>query len=228
MRSIRLVAEGPVLFEFNSVLCWWYVCFDLYRGINDFKKGYQPRTIIVKDEKRDLVADSHSIMTRWRNYFSQFLNVHGAKEVRQEEIHTEEPLVPEPSAFEVEVAIEKLKNHKSPGIDQIPAELIKADGRTIRCAIHKLIISIWNKEELPEEWQESIIVPIHKKGDKTDCNNYRGISVLRTTYKILSNILLSSLISYAEEVTGDHQLGFRRNRSTTDHMFCIRQILNVP
>jgi hypothetical protein len=71
--------------------------------------------------------------------------------------------VPEPSALEVELAIE---NHKSPGIDQIPAELIKAGGRTIHCAIHKLLISIWNKEELPEEWKELIIVPIHKKGDK--------------------------------------------------------------
>ena len=91
--------------------------------------------------------------------------------------------------------------------------------------IHKLIISIWNKEELPEEWKGSIIVPIHKKGDKTDCNNYRGISLLPTTYKILSNILLSRLIPYAEEVIGDHQCGFRRNRSAIDHIFCIRQIL---
>jgi len=56
--------------------------------------------------------------------------------------------------------VEKLKSHKSPGIDQIPAELIKAGGRTFRRAIHKLIISICNKEELPEEWKESIIVPI--------------------------------------------------------------------
>ena len=78
--------------------------------------------------------------------------VHGAKDVRQAEIHTAEPLVPEPSAFEVELVIEKLKSHRSPGIDQIPAELIKAGGRTIRCAIHKLIISIWNKEELPEDF----------------------------------------------------------------------------
>ena len=85
--------------------------------------------------------------------------------------------------------------------------------------------SIWNKQELPDEWEESIIVPIHKKGDKTDCSNYRGISLLPTTYKILSNILLSRLIPYAEEVTGDHQCGFRCNRSTTDHIFCIRQIL---
>jgi len=65
---------------------------------------------------------------------------------RQAEIHTVKPLVSEPSAFEVELAIGKPKNHKSPGIDQIPAELIKAGGRTICCAIHKLIISIWNKE----------------------------------------------------------------------------------
>ena len=68
----------------------------------------------------------------------------------------------------------------------------------------------------PEEWKESIIVPIHKKGDKTDCNNYRGISLLPTTYKILSNILLSRLTPYAKEIIGDHQRGFRRNRSTID------------
>jgi hypothetical protein len=80
--------------------------------------------------------------------------------------HTAEPLVSELSASEVELAIDKLKSRKSPGIDQIPAELIKAVGRTIRRAIHKLIISIWNKEELPEEWKESIIVPMYNMGDK--------------------------------------------------------------
>jgi hypothetical protein len=80
---------------------------DLYRGINDMKKGYQPRTRIVKDVIGYLVADSHSIMARWRNYFLQILNVHGVSDVRQEEIHTAEPLVPEPSALEIELAIEK-------------------------------------------------------------------------------------------------------------------------
>ena len=53
----------------------------LYRGINEFKKGYQPRCNRVKDEKGDLVADSHSIVVRWRNYFSQLINVHGVKDV---------------------------------------------------------------------------------------------------------------------------------------------------
>jgi len=59
---------------------------DLYRGINDLKKGYQPRCNIVKDEKGDLVADSHSFVARWRNYFSQLFNVHGIKDVGQAEI----------------------------------------------------------------------------------------------------------------------------------------------
>jgi len=179
----------------------------------------------VKDEKDDLVADSHSIMARWRKYFSQLFNVHGFEEVGQAEIHTAEPLVPEPSASEFVLAIYKLKSHKSPGIDQIPAELIKAGGRTSCLEIHKLITSIWKKEKLPEEWKESIIIPIHKKGDNTDCNNYRGISLLQATYKILSNILLSRLIPYSQEIIGNHQCGFRCNKSTIDHIFCIRQIL---
>ena len=62
--------------------------------------------------------------------------------------------------------LKKPKNYKSPGIDQIPAELIKAGSKTIRGEIHKLIISIWNKQELSDECKESIIVPIYKKGDK--------------------------------------------------------------
>jgi len=110
-------------------------------------------------------------------------------------------------------------------IDQIPAEMIKAGGRTICLEIHKRITSIWKKEKLPEGWKESNVVPIHKKGDKTDCSNYRGISLLPTTYKIISNILLSRLIPYAKEIIDDHQCGFRRNRSTIDYIFCIRQIL---
>ena len=85
--------------------------------------------------------------------------------------------------------------------------------------------SIWNKEELPENLKESIIVPIYKKGDKTYCNSYRGISLLPATYKILSNILPSKLSPYAEEIIGYHQCGFRRNRSPTFYVFSTRPIL---
>ena len=155
-----------------------------------------------------MVADSHSILARWKNHFSQLLNVHGVNVIRQTEIHTAVPLVPESNATEVELAIEKLTSHKSPGTVQIPAELTKAGGRTIHSKIHKLINSIWNTTELPEEWKESIIVPTYKKGDNRDCSYYTGISLVFTTDKILSNILLSKLIPHAEEIISDHQCGF--------------------
>jgi hypothetical protein len=116
-----------------------------------------------------------------------------------------EPLVPGTSHFEFEIVIAKLKNYKSPGSDQIPAELFQAGSEILLSAIHKLVNSVWNKEELPDQWKESIILPIHKKSDKTDCNNYRGISLLLTSYKILSNILLSRLSPYVDEIIGDHK-----------------------
>jgi len=100
----------------------------------------------------------------------------------QSAIYTAEPLVPQPSVFEVELAIEELKCQKSSSIDQIPTELI----------------SICNKEELPEEWKQSVTVPVYRNVDETDCNNYRGI----LHYKIISNILLSRLTPYGEEIIG--------------------------
>jgi hypothetical protein len=85
----------------------------LYRGIIHFQRSYQPGNNIVKNKNGDLVADSHSILSLWRKYFSQLLTVHGANEVRHTEIHTADPLVPEPSAFESEMADEEIKRHKS-------------------------------------------------------------------------------------------------------------------
>jgi hypothetical protein len=85
---------------------------DLYRGINGFKRGYQPRNNLVKDENWDLLGDSNNILNRQKNYFSQLLNVHNVSDFRQIEVHTAEPLVPGPNRLEVETAIAKLKNCK--------------------------------------------------------------------------------------------------------------------
>jgi hypothetical protein len=143
----------------------------------------------------------------------------------QMDIHMAEPLVPEPSLVEVVTAIGKWKKYKTPGTDQIPAELIKAGGETLCSEIHRLICSTWDKEELLQQWKESIIVPIYKKCDKTDCNNYQGISLLSAAYKILSNIVLSKLTPFLNEIIGNHQCGFCHNRSTTNKNFYIHQIL---
>jgi hypothetical protein len=90
----------------------------------------------------------------------------------------------------------------------VPAELNKAGDSTTWSEVHKLINSVCNKEKLPEQWKETIIVPIHKKGGKSDCCYYQGISLLPTIHKILSNILLSSLTPYAEIITGTISVGF--------------------
>ena len=116
-------------------------------------------------------------------------------------MHTADPLVHEPSTYE---AIEKRKGHRSPGIDQIPASLIKEGFRIICSEISKLRSSIWNKVVLPEQWKVFIIVCIYKKGHKTDCSNYRSILHLPTTYEIMSYILLSMLTPNAEDIIAYH------------------------
>jgi hypothetical protein len=117
----------------------------------------------VKDQNGDLLADSHIILNRWKNYFSRLLNVHNVSDFKQIEVHMAEPLVSCPFCLEVEIAIAKMKKYKSPGSDQIPAELIQAGGEMLLSAIHKFVNSIWNKEELPDQWKESINVRILKK-----------------------------------------------------------------
>ncbi|KAJ4429891.1 hypothetical protein ANN_22095 [Periplaneta americana] len=191
------------------------------RGIKEFKNRYQPRVNVIKDENGDLLADSPPVLNRWKNYFAQLLNVHrpDRNDRDETEIKTAEPFIPEPTLSEVEIAIENLKKYKSPGIDQIPAELIQEGGSALYSEIYKLILAILEREIVPEQWKESIIVPIFEKGDKTNCGNFRGISLLLTSYKILSNILLRRLAPYVDEIIGDHQCGVRRNRSTIDQIF---------
>jgi hypothetical protein len=87
----------------------------LYRDINEFKKGYQPRINITKDENGNLLSNLQSVLNRWKHFCNQVLNVHGALNVRQKDIQMAEPLVQEPSLVEVEIAIGKLKSYKFPG-----------------------------------------------------------------------------------------------------------------
>jgi hypothetical protein len=93
----------------------------MYKGITEYKKGYQPRTNLVKDKRGDLHVDRYKTVNEWKNYFCHLVNLLRADGFRQTEIHTAQPFVPEPSASEVKVAIRKFKRYRSPGVDQIPA-----------------------------------------------------------------------------------------------------------
>jgi predicted site-specific integrase-resolvase len=82
---------------------------DLHRGVNECKRGYQPKSNLMKDENGDLLADSHRIVNKRKNYFSQLWNMHNDSEVRQIEVHTAEPLVRGTCCFESEISeVEKV------------------------------------------------------------------------------------------------------------------------
>jgi hypothetical protein len=111
-------------------------------------------------------------------------------------------------------------NRKSENVIHFPYFHISVTHK-IKCEINlcHLLTKISFHDTLKQENISSIYT------DKTDCDNYRGISLLSTSYNILWNILLSRLSTYVDEIIGDHQCGFRRNRSTSIQTFCLRQIL---
>jgi hypothetical protein len=91
---------------------------------------------ITSDKNGDLLSDSHSILNKWKNCFYRLLNVHSISDVRQIEVHTAEPLVPGPSCLQVEIAIAKLEEYKSPSSDKILADPIQTGGETLLSTIH--------------------------------------------------------------------------------------------
>jgi hypothetical protein len=77
-------------------------------------------------------------------------------------------------------------------------------------------------ERIPEEWKETLIVLIYKKGDKDRCENYRGTAIGNAAYKILTNVILEKIKPYFEKITGDYQNGFRDGRSLIDNIFALK------
>jgi hypothetical protein len=103
-------------------------------------------------------------------------------------------------------------------------EMFNHGRRTLKQKIYKLICNIWNTETLPAQWNEGIICPIYKKGNRLNCNNYRPIMLLNITYKIYAILLNKRLSEITENKLGDFQVGFQPNRSTIDNIFMVRQI----
>jgi hypothetical protein len=105
------------------------------------------------------------------------------------------------------------------------AELFKNGGQSPLEALHKIIVSIWEKEVMPKEWNTGLICPIFKKGGKLECKNYRGITLLNIAYKVLSCIILERINQHAESVLEEYQRGFRCGRSTVEQIFITRQLM---
>lgn len=197
---------------------------DFYKMTKQQRKQFQPRSIKINDEHGQLLSDEKEIANRWGEYFHDLLNKPTIQRP-QRTFQNAEPMIETPTYEEVTEAIHKLKPNKSPGDDNIPAELIKAAGPDLWHRLHQIVNRVWDEERVPEDWQMGLLIPIFKKGARVECKNYRGICLLNVAYKVLAEILYSRLEIYAEEITGDYQCGFRRGRSTTDQIFTIRQIM---
>ena len=118
-----------------------------------------------------------------------------------------------------------LKDGKAPGGDGIPAEVWKYGGANLSNRLHRWIIKVWEEGHVPQAWKDANIVTIYKKRDRTECGNYRGISLLSAAGKIFARILLNRLSSHiTPEVVSETQCGFRSNRNTVDMIFCLRQL----
>jgi endonuclease/exonuclease/phosphatase family metal-dependent hydrolase/ribosomal protein S28E/S33 len=201
-----------------------------YAVVKQLKAGFQPTTSLCKDTNGNIISDAEEIKSRWKQYFQELLNPSGPTERHTSNNLTdrtadEEPTSSPPTLEEVKSALGNQKNNKAPGVDNIPAELLKWGGECVAKIIHALISSIWTKEILPNDWRKSIICPVYKKGDKLRCENYRGISLLCTSYKVFSKILESRIKPLADKITGEYQGGFRTGRSTTDQIFSVKQVL---
>ncbi len=127
---------------------------------------------------------------------------------------------------EVEKAIGKMKCGNAAGIDGINPELVKHEGDTVREWMTMICDLAWRQGKVPGEWKKAVIVPLHKsKGNKDECNNYRGISLLSVPGKICGRILTERLMQVTEKKVSDEQEGFRKGKSCVDKYFAIKMLV---
>ena len=113
---------------------------------------------------------------------------------------------------------------KASGGDDIPAEVYKHGWTTLVHHLHRLFLKIWDNEEVPQELKDASMVTIFKKGSRTECGNYRGISMLSVAGKILAKVLLNRLQPLSESIIPETECGFRPGRGTTDMILSARQV----
>lgn len=172
-------------------------------------------------EMKELIEVRHIEKETWVNHLKQLQKKTENTAPETPEIITNEIVqVDEP---QVEEALKMLKNRKSAGKDGIQNELLKYGGAKLTKELTKLINKIMETSQIPEEWRTSIMIPLFKKGEKTDPNNYRGINLLSTTLKLTTRIISNKINSITQ--ISEEQQGFRSGRSCNDAVFVIRQII---
>ncbi|KAI8516668.1 hypothetical protein Bbelb_052490 [Branchiostoma belcheri] len=189
------------------------------------KSGLAP---LKSEDGSILHKDEASIKARWKEHFEKLLNREST--VNQSTIllipvyPLKKELAEPPSLQEVEKAIKQMNNNKASGPDSIPAEVYKCGGPDLTTRLHSILLRIWDEETLPDDLKNAVITVLYKKGDRSDCGNYRGIALLSSAGKILARMLLNRLLPLSEEILPETQSGFRPSRGTIDMIFSARQI----
>ena len=130
-----------------------------------------------------------------------------------------------PTIKEIQNAIDRLSPGKAPGKDGIPPEIIKCGSSVLSQQLLELLCQCWDAGAVPQDMRVANIITLYKnKGDRSDCNNYRGISLLSIVGKIFARVILTRLQKLADRVYPESQCGFRSNRSTIDMIFSVRQL----
>ena len=191
----------------------------------------------VRDEEGRLLRDKGRLRERWLRFFRSLLN--SKFDMLNPDIPKRLPQHPvasalgiEPTEEEIATAMKVMVNAKAVGPDGLLAELLKLglqQDRTIQLELHRLTILIWRQGKVPQQWKGAVITVLHKKGDKTECGNYRGISFVSHAGKVLLKVVARRLSAYCEAKgrLPEEQCGFRPDRSTMDIMFMVRRLQEV-
>ena len=196
-----------------------------YKTLKLLTKIQQNKTTVIEDKDGNLLTESSEVLNRWAEYCKELYNFPIQPDASILERENKPPEEPSPLPImreEVEAAIRSLPPDKSPGADNIPAELLKHGGKELTTLLTTLCQKIWDTKEWPKEWTKSLIIPLPKKGNLRMCQNYRTISLISHASKVLLRVILNRLKSEAEEHLAEEQAGFRAGRSTVEQIFNCR------
>ena len=185
--------------------------------MKDLTSEKQSRSSTIQDKSGKCLTEEKEILSRWTEYCSELYNYEscGDNAVLDCSQPPEEDLQPI-LREEVEIAVASLKKGKSAGVDNIPAELVQAGGETMINVLTQICNRIWRTGEWPTPWTQSLIITLPKKGNLQFCQNYRTISLISHSSKIMLKVILNRLKPQAEEIIAEEQAGFRAGRSTTE------------
>ena len=198
----------------------------MYAEIRSLSRRFQPSLKVIKDANERPLTETKDILERWKQYCENLYsstNPTRRDEVENPEAHDDFDL--EPLRSEVEKAVKEMRNGKSPGCDDIPAEMWKHTGQTGITLLHKLCVKIWRSGKWPEDWCRTIFIPIPKTGDFQQCKNHRTISLICHASKILLSIITNRLQNKLNEEISETQAGFRKGKGTREQIFNVRILL---